>query len=113
MKKLFCFLLVASFGLSACIFTSSPIKGLLNTDATLRGSLNLSKLEAPMIEGRATAKGILGFVSGDCSYQAAIKDALEKSGAKGITNIVVDYKVKNTLGIVAEYTTIVRGNPLR
>ena len=66
-----------------------------------------------MVEGRAMATGILGFVSGDCSYESALQDALTKSGAKKLTNIIIDYEVKNILYIYAEYTTIVKGVPVK
>ena len=109
MKKVLCILLVAAFALSACVLTRSPIDGTLVTNAKVPTSINLSKVQGNMVEGRAMATGILGFVSGDCSYDAALQDALSKSGAKGLTNIVVDHEVKNILHIYAEYTTIVRG----
>jgi hypothetical protein len=113
MKKLLCVLALSAFALSACCFTTSPISGTLVTDVTVNGAINLPAVSGNMVEGTATAKGILGFISGDCSYEAALKDALAKSGAKGLKNIVVDHKVKNILGIVAEYTTIVRGVPTK
>ena len=113
MKKLFCVAVLAVFMLSACCFTTSPISGMLVTDATVNGAINLPEVKGKMVEGVSTAKGIIGIVSGDCSYDAALQDALSKSGAKGLKNIVVDHNVKNILGIVAEYTTIVRGVPIK
>ena len=113
MKKVFCILCLAAFALSACVLTTSPITGTIFTDAEVNTAVNLPKAHGKMVEGMATATGILGFVSGDCSYQAALKDALSKSGAKGLSNIVVDHKIKNVLSIYAEYTTIVRGVPVK
>ena len=66
-----------------------------------------------MVEGKATATGSIGIITGDCSYEAALADALKQSGARGLKNIVVDYKVKNILMLMAEYTTIVRGEPIK
>ena len=112
MKKFLCILLVAAFALSACTMTRSPINGTLVTNATVHGQsaeINLDEIKGTMAEGRAMAKGIIGVVTGDCSYEAALQDALSKSGAKQLTNIVVDYEIMNILGIYAEYTTVVRG----
>ena len=104
-----------AFMLSSCIFTCTPIKGMLVTNGVFpnNADINLSEVKGKMVEGSATCKGILGVVTGDCSYETALQDALKRSGAKGLKNIVVDHHVKNILGIVAEYTTIVRGIPIK
>lgn len=54
--------------------------------------------------GEATCTSILGLIAiGDCSVLAAKK-------AGRITKVSsVDWKVKNILGLVGEYTTVVRG----
>jgi len=115
MIKNLCIAALAVFLLSSCCITKSPIQGLLVTDVTVPGEteINLSEVRGNMVEGTAMANGILGVVWGDASYDAALKVALKNSGAKGLKNIVVDRKVKNILGIVAEYTTIVRGIPIK
>ncbi len=104
-----------AFMLSSCIFTCTPIKGMLVTNRVFpnNADVNLSEVKGKMIEGSATCSGILGVVYGDCSYETALQDALKRSEAKGLKNIVVDHHVKNILGIVAEYTTIVRGVPIK
>ena len=86
MIKNLCIAALAVFLLSSCCITRSPIMGMLVTDVT---------------------------VPSDASYEAALNDALKSSGAKGLKNIVVDHKIKNILRIVAEYTTIVRGIPIK
>ena len=113
MKKILLLLMVSVFVFSACCMTRSPVSGLLVTDVVVPGEINVDQVSGNLVEGKATASGILGVVTGDASYQTALKDALRQSGAKSLKNIVVDYKVKNILGIFAEYTTIVRGEPVR
>ena len=56
-------------------------------------------------EGRAKCTSVLGIVaSGDCSVEAAAK-------AGGIADVkLIDYEVKNILGLYGQYTTIVKGN---
>lgn len=109
MKKLMCLLVFAAFILPSCIMTQAPIQGSLFNDVKVPSAINLPQAGGKMVEGKATATGIIGIVTGDCSYDAALKDALEKSGAKELKNIVVDHQVKNILFVYAEYTTIVRG----
>ena len=97
MKKVLCILLGAAFALSACVVARSPISGSFVTRANVHGQfaeINLEELQGNMVEGRAMATGILGFVSGDCTYEAALQDALDQSGAKKLTNIIVAYEVK-------------------
>jgi len=55
--------------------------------------------------GKATAKSYLTLIAtGDASIEAAAKNG-------GITEIkYVDYNVKNILGVIGEYTTIVYGD---
>jgi hypothetical protein len=55
--------------------------------------------------GKATAKSYLALIAtGDASIEAAAKNG-------GITDIkYVDYSVKNILGLIGEYTTIVYGD---
>lgn len=113
MKKILGLAVVFAFLLSSCIMISTPIDGTLVTDATVPGSIHEPLVEGEMVEGRAMASGILGIVTGDCSYETALKDALSKTKARKLKNIVVDYQVKNILHIYAEYTTIVRGVPVK
>jgi hypothetical protein len=115
MIKNLCIAALAVFLLSSCCITRSPIMGILVTDVTVpsEADVNLSEVKGQMVDGSATAKGILGVVWGDASYETALQDALKRSGAKGLKNIIVDHHVKNVLGIVAEYTTTVRGIPIK
>ena len=53
--------------------------------------------------GEAKASGIVGVALGDASIETAMKNG-------GITKVHhVDTKVRNILGVYAEYTTIVYG----
>ena len=113
MKKILLVLVAACVLISGCVMTKSPIQGTLVTDATVHGKINQSMVQGNMVQGEATAKGILGVVTGDCSYETALQDALKNSGARQLKNIVVDYQVKNILWIYAEYTTIVQGIPVK
>lgn len=113
MKKVLLLLVAACVLVSGCVMTKSPIQGTLVTDATVQGSIHKPMVQGNMVKGMATAKGILGVVTGDCSYETALEDALKNSGARQLKNIVVDYQVKNILFIYAEYTTIVRGIPVK
>jgi hypothetical protein len=58
-----------------------------------------------MKEGKACANTIMGLVAtGDASISAA-------KAAGGITQVAhVDHSAKSTLGIVAEFCTIVKGS---
>ena len=113
MKRLGCIAFLTIFILSGCVMTKAPIQGTIFTDVKHNSEINLPKVQGKMVEGRAMATGILGFVTGDCSYEAALKDALSRSGARALSNIIVDHHVKNVLFIYAEYTTIVKGFPVR
>jgi len=57
----------------------------------------------PLKKGTATAHGIICFVEGDASINAA----MENGGISKIHH--VDYKVRNILGIVGSRTTTVWG----
>jgi hypothetical protein len=114
MKKMILLLVVSMFVFSGCIMVRSPIMGYLVTNAEVSGpELNEPMLSADMVEGSSIAEGILGVVWGDCSYETALQDALKKSNAKSLKNIVVDNKIKYILGIYVQYVTIVRGVPVR
>lgn len=113
MKKIVLLLIVSVFVFSACCITRSPVQGLLVTNATVPGKINEPMITGKMVEGTATCEGILGVVWGDCSYETALENAVKGSGAKSLKNVVVDTKVKNILGIFCEYTTIVRGVPVK
>ena len=110
MKKLVVIMFLAVFALSACTMASAPIQGMLFSDIKGPVEIEPGPTRGRLVEGKASAMGIIGIVTGDCSYDAALKDALSRSpGAKRLTNIVVDHHTKGVLGIWAEYTTIVRG----
>jgi hypothetical protein len=66
-------------------------------------------VEKGMVEGTSTISRFLIFpMSNDAGYRAAIADALEKSGADGLINVVSDVQMKNYF-IYSEVKTIVRG----
>ncbi len=114
MKKLVYVVILTVFALSACTMAGSPIQGMLFMD--IKGPLDIEPGPAKgrLVEGKATATGIIGIVTGDCSYDAAVKDALSRSpGAKRLTNVQVDHHSRGILGIWAEFTTIVRGNAVK
>jgi len=113
MKKVFRLAAVVLFILSGCVTTQSPIQGSLVSTVSVPGAISLPEAGSRIVEGKATATGILGIVRGDCSYEAALRDALTRSGARALKNIVVDHQVKNIIFIYAEYTTVVRGTPIR
>ena len=112
MKKLVLLLVASVFIFSGCVMTNAPMVGSFVTNIDAQGEI-ADQARGKMVEGTATAEGILGVIYGDCSYETALKDALEKSGARSLKNIVVDYKIKNILWVYGEYTTVVRGVPVR
>lgn len=89
------------FGLAGCQPVASHVLGTLILDA--KGPISATSV-AGTREGTACAKSILGLVgSGDASIDAAKK-------AGGIQEVSsVDYHSTSTLGIVAEFCTIVHG----
>ena len=96
--------------LASCTMTTLPLTGSIYTD--IKGPLGMdpSQVKGQIVEGRATVKGILGFATGDCSLEAAIKDALSKApGKTKLMNTVVDYHSKTVLAVYSEFTTIVKG----
>jgi hypothetical protein len=109
-NRKYVFFILALFMFAGCTATMSPIAGSLFTD--VRGPVDVepSSAQGTVVEGRAMATGIFGFVTGDCSYEAAIEDALSNApGATRLENVVVDHHTKNVLMIYAEFTTIVKG----
>lgn len=110
MKKIFCVLMLSVFALSACTMPGAPIQGMLFMDIKGPVDIEPGATQGRQVEGKATAMGIIGIVTGDCSYEAAMKDALSRSpGSTRLTNVEVDHHSRCVLGIWAEYTTIVRG----
>jgi hypothetical protein len=110
MKKIICLLALTVFALSACTMASAPIQGMLFSDIKGPVDMKPGSTSGRLVEGKATATGVIGIVTGDCSYDAALRDALSRApGSDHLTNIVVDHHSRGILGIWAEYTTIVRG----
>lgn len=68
-----------------------------------------------VVQGEARGTVILGLIAtGDFGYGAAIRDALAKApGATRLIDVVADLKVKNILGVYAEYITRVSGRAIR
>lgn len=90
----------AAGSLSGCT-TMSPMNGSIYTD--LSGPLSAGPAATGNKRGEAKATGIVGVVLGDVSIETAMKNG-------GITKVHhVDVKVRNILGVYAEYTTIVYG----
>ena len=89
--------------LSGCQPVAAPVMGILMLDTQYAGSATDGP--APTKEGKACATSTLGLIgAGDASIEAA-------KAAGGITTIThVDHSAKSTLGIIAEWCTIVRGN---
>jgi hypothetical protein len=112
-KKIF-FLVVAVLMLGGCTMPLGPVTGSLFTDVKGPLVIDSASAKGQMVEGKATAQGILGFATGDCSLEAAIKDALSRApGSTRLENIIVDYHAKSILGIYAEFTTMVKGVPVK
>lgn len=100
MKKLLGLLLLA--GLLAGCATQVPYGAIL-IDNTLPMQVGDNSVKAAKI-GTATSQSYLGLIAvGDSSIQTAAKNG-------GINKIShVDWKVKNVLGFIGEYTTTVYG----
>ncbi len=100
--------------LGGCTMPLGPVTGSLFTDVKGPLVIDSESAKGQMVEGMARAQGILGFATGDCSLEAAVKDALSKSpGATRLENIIVDYHAKSILGVYAEFTTMVKGVPVK
>lgn len=79
----------------------TPMNGSLFVE--LKGPVAAGSAATGSKVGEARAMGILGVVTGDCSIETAMKNG-------NITKIHhVDNKVKNILGVYAEYITVVYG----
>jgi hypothetical protein len=100
MKKLLG-LFILTILLTGCA-TQMPI-GFVLIDNTLPMQVGDTSAKCTKI-GMATSKSYLGMIAvGDCSIETAAKNG-------GITKIHhADWKVKNTLGFLGEYTTTVYG----
>ena len=89
-------------GLAGCQPVASPLLGVFYNE-TKFGYVATTNSNATK-EGKACASTIMGIVAtGDASIAAA-------KAAGGITDVShVDYHVKSTLGIVAEFCTVIKG----
>ena len=87
---------------SGCAAGISPVTGFIFTD--VKGA-NMATTAGGSKTGSATCNSILGLVAtGDCSIRAAKKNG-------GISTVSsVDYHTKSIFGVIAEHTTLVRGN---
>lgn len=102
--------LAAVLMLGGCTMPLGPVTGSLFTDVKGPLVIDSGSAKGQMVEGKASAQGILGFATGDCSLEAAIKDALAKApGSTRLENITVDYHAKSILGVYAEFTTMIKG----
>jgi hypothetical protein len=103
MKKLIsCLSAVALLALaSGCVMVGVPITGSIYTDVMGPGPVTSNSGASKM--GEATATGVLGFVTGDCSIKTAAANG-------GITKIQhVDSHATYILGVYGTYTTTVYG----
>ena len=79
----------------------TPMNGSIYTE--LSGPVAMGPAATASKRGEAKATSIVGVALGDASIEAAMKNG-------GITKVHhVDTKVKNIVGVYAEYTTIVYG----
>ena len=103
MKKLMAVAALAVLA-SGCVMTrSNTIMSALTLDVSSPDMSFVDNDVKPAKMGVAKASGIICFCEGD----ASLKAAMDNGGIKKVHH--VDYKVKNILGIVADYTTIVYG----
>lgn len=103
MKKLMALAAMAALA-SGCVMTrSNTIASVLTLDVSSPDMSFVDNDVKPAKTGVAKATGIICFCEGD----ASLKAAMDNGGIKKVHH--VDYKVKNILGIVADYTTIVYG----
>jgi hypothetical protein len=105
MKKRFSYLLfVAMTGLFVSGCASAIPHGVLYTEVGFPGGVGAGDISYTKV-GKSMSKSYFMLVAtGDASIEAAVKDG-------GIQKIkYVDYKTKNLLGIIGEYTTYVYGD---
>lgn len=103
MKKLMAMAALAVCA-SGCVMTrSDTIASALTLNVKSPDTSFIDNSVKPAKTGVAKASGIICFCEGDASLKAAMDNG-------GITKIHhVDREVRNILGIIAEYTTIVYG----
>ena len=103
MKKLMAMAALAVCA-SGCVMTrNDTISSALTLNVKSPDTSFIDNSVKPAKSGVAKASGIICFCEGDASLKAAMDNG-------GITKIHhVDREVRNILGIIAEYTTIVYG----
>ena len=75
---------------------------------------NVNILSDQLVEGRSSYTSLFGIITGDAGIMAAKANALSKCpGADTLINMEVDYECFNFLYIYFEYTTIVKGIPVK
>ncbi len=96
------FVLLISIVASGCA-TLYPV-GSFYTEVSIPSQIGSGDADYSKV-GKATANSYLALIAtGDASIETAAKNG-------GITEIkYVDYSVKNILGIIGEYTTVVYGD---
>lgn len=105
MKKRFSYLLlVAIVGLAVSGCATALPAGAFYTEVSFPGGVGAGDISYTKV-GKSMAKSYFALVAtGDASIEAAVKDG-------GIQKIkYVDYKTKNILGFIGEYTTYVYGD---
>ena len=103
MKKLMAVAALTALATGCVMPKSEAIFAPLTLDVGNPDTAFIDNSVKPAKSGVAKASGIILFCEGD----ASIKAAMDNGGIKKIHH--VDYKTKNILGIIGEYTTIVYG----
>lgn len=103
MKKLMAMAALAACAAGCVMTPESKIMSAITLDVKNPDTRFIDNSVKPEKMGVAKASGIICFCEGD----ASIKAAMENGGIKKIHH--VDYKTRNILGIIADYTTIVYG----
>ena len=103
MKKQLSFVLLGLVLFASGCATALPA-GSLYTEVSFPGGVGSGDTDYSKV-GKATSKSYFALIAvGDSSIETAAKEG-------GITNIkYVDYKTKNILGFIGEYTTYVYGD---
>jgi len=103
-KNISLLLLVALVGVSVAGCATAIPAGAFYTEVGFPGGVGAGDVSYSKV-GKAVSKSYLGLIAtGDASIEAAIKDG-------NIQKVkYVDYKTKNILGLIGEYTTYVYGD---
>ncbi len=101
MKRAF-LLSLGVIAISGCVSLNTPIQGFIFNDS--KGPNTVGTGEGGAKTGTACSTGVLGFVTGDASINAA------KAEGKISKVAYVDYTANSVLVFYAKYCTIVHGD---